>query len=197
MRYKFITRAHAKLDPPTNFSRSCWKPLWARVALLMSVFDPDAPPPGSCDLKHIIYSWTNSDWRVFPRIPTLTVKVAQNSSATLQQWEVVDETQSRCYTHTHTHCEMHLSEGEAGCSSDWRVSFPPPWEMSQRQHHLIQRMASRHCCSSRPIRITSCLLMLSRSLSPHAQSHRHQHAVRLIGINIWDHGTSLFTHYFK
>lgn len=123
MRYKFITRAHAKLDPPTNFSRSCWKPLWARVALLMSVFDPDAPPPGSCDLKHIIYSWTNSDWRVFPRIPTLTVKVAQNSSATLQQWEVVDETQSRCYTHTHTLWDAFIWGG--GGLQLWLEGFLP------------------------------------------------------------------------
>lgn len=127
MRYKFITRAHAKLDPPTNFSRSCWKPLWARVALLMSVFDPDAPPPGSCDLKHIIYSWTNSDWRVFPRIPTLTVKVAQNSSATLQQWEVVDETQSRCYTHTHTHTVrcIYLRGRRAAALTGGFPSLPP------------------------------------------------------------------------
>ncbi len=144
----------------------------------------------------------NTDWGVFPRILALTVTAARNRLSTLQQWAVMRlehrqsthsthtvfinvQSHTHTQTHTHTRREMHnLFEVEAAAAlTEGFLSLPPgKWLTDSTTWPSEWRWA---CCSTQPIRLTSCLLTLSHSPTHmHAQTQRHQHIVRVIGINI-------------
>ncbi len=133
----YHTDIHTKLGRPIKFSGSCvnhFDPVLSDKSVLWIIW-PHCSATQILWPYHISYASKRLNEGPSPRILALTVKAAQNRHthhAHCLSRSRLSLHHTHTHTHTHTHREMHnLSEGEASCSADWRVSFPPPGNESE------------------------------------------------------------------